>query len=374
VDLAPIPVTEDSLKGIFTYKVTFPTEAEGTISLGGEAPVALASGVEVSVEKAPGYYDIAILISRGSLSAGLMEKAHIYAGLESKAEYSFTEANFAGTAYLAGTLTLDGGATPVSGTVTAYADQGYATQIGQTSVIGNDGSWLIGIAASRTGAAVYFKAEAEGSDGKNYSAAGNSGQAVTGTGKQGIALTGVAHKAATPVANPGTGEVEAGTTVVLSTATAGADIYYTTDGTDPDNTKTKYTASIAINAAVTIKAIAIKAGMTNSDILTAAYTIALDPPTGIVEVRFTGLPADETITLSGVQDLSWVANTALNTSVGGTFSSYRWALDGAVIPGQTGSSLTLEAGDLLIKRHTLTVLATKNGVEYAKNVTFTVTQ
>ena len=33
-------------------------------------------------------------------------------------------------------------------------------------------------------------------------------------------------------------------------------IYYTTDGTDPDTTKTKYTGPFAISATVTVKAIA----------------------------------------------------------------------------------------------------------------------
>jgi hypothetical protein len=69
--------------------------------------------------------------------------------------------------------------------------------------------------------------------------------------------------------------------------------------------------------------------------------------------------------------LSWVANTQLVVSVNGTFESYRWALDGDVLP-ETGDELTLYAGNLAIKRHTLTVLATKGGLEYSRVLTFTV--
>jgi hypothetical protein len=61
-------------------------------------------------------------------------------------------------------------------------------------------------------------------------------------------------------------------------------------------------------------------------------------------------------------------------SVSGSFSAYRWALDNAILTGETGSSLTLYAGNLAVRQHTLTVFVIQGGVEYAKRVTFTVTQ
>lgn len=75
-------------------------------------------------------------------------------------------------------------------------------------------------------------------------------------------------------ASVASGAVAASTKVTLSTATTGADIYYTTDGKQPTSASTKYTAQITISAATTIKAIAIKAGMVPSDIQTFEYTIA----------------------------------------------------------------------------------------------------
>lgn len=80
-------------------------------------------------------------------------------------------------------------------------------------------------------------------------------------------------KCATPVAAPAAGAVLADTEVALTTATVGADIYYTTNGDTPTAESTKYTTAIVIDASKTVKAIAIKDGMGNSDVLTAAYTV-----------------------------------------------------------------------------------------------------
>lgn len=61
--------------------------------------------------------------------------------------------------------------------------------------------------------------------------------------------------------------------VKLSCATAGATIYYTTDGTAPDATSTAYTsAGIDLSATTTIKAIAIKEGMYDSAVFSGTYT------------------------------------------------------------------------------------------------------
>jgi transcription elongation GreA/GreB family factor len=83
--------------------------------------------------------------------------------------------------------------------------------------------------------------------------------------------------AATPTATPAAGEVASGTTVTLASATADAEIWYTTNGSAPAKSgagSTKYASPITITAAVTIKAIAVKDDMNDSPILEAAYTIA----------------------------------------------------------------------------------------------------
>jgi hypothetical protein len=81
--------------------------------------------------------------------------------------------------------------------------------------------------------------------------------------------------AATPVASPAAGAVDMGTVVTLTSATAGAVIRYTLDGTQPTFQSPIYPAEgLAINNAVTITAVALMEGMNPSAALTAAYTIA----------------------------------------------------------------------------------------------------
>jgi len=84
------------------------------------------------------------------------------------------------------------------------------------------------------------------------------------------------NRVAKPVADPAGGTIPTDFEVTLTTTTADAEIWYTTNGNTPSKggaTSTKYTAPIAISATVTIKAIAVKYGMTNSPILEAAYTV-----------------------------------------------------------------------------------------------------
>ena len=80
---------------------------------------------------------------------------------------------------------------------------------------------------------------------------------------------------AAPEAIPASGAVAPGTWVTLSTATAGAAIYYTTDGTMPTTSSTPYSSPIPVTTDLTIKAIAAKEGMTNSGVFSAAYTVTI---------------------------------------------------------------------------------------------------
>lgn len=77
---------------------------------------------------------------------------------------------------------------------------------------------------------------------------------------------------ATPTFSPDEGTYVDAQNVTISCETEGATIYYTTDGSTPDNTSTQYTTAIPVSTTTTIKAIAY-VGETASNIATATYTI-----------------------------------------------------------------------------------------------------
>ena len=61
--------------------------------------------------------------------------------------------------------------------------------------------------------------------------------------------------------------------VALSSVTAGAAIYYTTDGSKPTTASTLYTGPISVNKTQTINAIAVSANLTTSPVASATYVI-----------------------------------------------------------------------------------------------------
>ena len=77
-----------------------------------------------------------------------------------------------------------------------------------------------------------------------------------------------------PTFSPVAGAVAAGTEVTISSTLDGATIYYTTNGTAPTTSSSVYSSPIIVNAAMTIKAIAVKDGYPESSVAEAAYTIA----------------------------------------------------------------------------------------------------
>lgn len=79
--------------------------------------------------------------------------------------------------------------------------------------------------------------------------------------------------AETPVFSPVAGTYYSAQNVTLTCDTEASTIYYTTDGSDPDDTDTEYTAAIPVSSTTTIKAIAYADGHDPSEIATATYTI-----------------------------------------------------------------------------------------------------
>jgi N-acetylneuraminic acid mutarotase len=84
--------------------------------------------------------------------------------------------------------------------------------------------------------------------------------------------------AATPVISPAAGTYTSAQSVTITDSTAGATIYYTTNGTTPTSSSTQYTGAINLSATETIEAIAVASGFSNSAVASAAYVVNLPPP------------------------------------------------------------------------------------------------
>ena len=113
--------------------------------------------------------------------------------------------------------------------------------------------------------------------------------------------------AATPIFSPVAGTYPSTQSVTISDATAGATIYYTTNGTAPTAISTPYAGAITVSSTETIEAIAVATGYNNSAVASATYTIqAAAAPQAVLTpstLTFTGIQvgttsATKTIVLS----------------------------------------------------------------------------
>jgi uncharacterized repeat protein (TIGR03803 family) len=80
---------------------------------------------------------------------------------------------------------------------------------------------------------------------------------------------------ATPTFSPAAGTYTSAQSVTINDSTSGATIYYTTNGTTPTTSSTKYAGVITVSATETIEAIAVATGYTNSAVASATYTIEI---------------------------------------------------------------------------------------------------
>ena len=93
-----------------------------------------------------------------------------------------------------------------------------------------------------------------------------------------------------PTFSPTDGIKTSAQDVTIACATDGAIIHYTTDGTDPDEDSPTYSSAISVTSTTTIKAMAVKDGMNNSEIATATYYIVY--PEASLPFAFNGGIAD----------------------------------------------------------------------------------
>ncbi len=129
---------------------------------------------------------------------------------------------------------------------------------------------------------------------------------------------------AAPSFSPAGGTYSVAQTVTITTTTSGATIYYTTDGTTPTSSSTRYTAAITVSTTTTIKAIAVKDGV-SSAVATATFTINSGSTTdnnvnanwNIPGMNIPKSKADPSFTNQSTDDYSWrLEFPHINTSSG----------------------------------------------------------
>jgi hypothetical protein len=105
-----------------------------------------------------------------------------------------------------------------------------------------------------------------------------SGMTTSGTAS---ATYTIESQVATPTFAPAGGSYTTAQTVSISTASSGATIYYTTNGSTPTTSSTVYSGPITVSASETLKAYATKSGYFDSNVATATYTIGSSGGGGI---------------------------------------------------------------------------------------------
>jgi hypothetical protein len=126
--------------------------------------------------------------------------------------------------------------------------------------------------------------------------------------------------AATPTFTPAAGTYTSTQMVTIADTTAGAKIYYTTNGTTPTTASTLYSAPVSVSVTETLKAIATASGYTTSSVGAAAYTInsgtpVINDPTGFTSSTGLSFVGGATLTANTLQ---------LTTAAGGVQAKAVW--------------------------------------------------
>lgn len=183
---------------------------------------------------------------------------------------------------------------------------------------------------------------------------------------------------AAPTFLPAPGTYLAVQSVTLADATAGTAIYYTTDGTTPTISSTKYTGAISISVKETVQAIAAASGYAPSSVAAATYAVYANPPLGNFDQAVDSRTNSATIQQSDSLMVSgWVADP----TDGAPISNLKVYIDGNSIgtptlrfarpdvasyyknPAYTNSGYQIfySAATLSIGKHAVTVIATDIG-------------
>lgn len=110
----------------------------------------------------------------------------------------------------------------------------------------------------------------------------------------------------TPQFSPAPGTFGSAQNVTITSATSGATIHYTTNGSTPTTGSAVYSGAITISATTTLKAIAVKSGLSDSSVQSGTYTI-VSVPTAPSSLSATAVSTSQI-------NLTWADNSSNETS------------------------------------------------------------
>jgi hypothetical protein len=150
------------------------------------------------------------------------------------------------------------------------------------------------------------------------------------------------NAAATPTFSPAGSTYTSAQTVTISSATSGANIYYTTDGTVPSTSSTLYTGAVIVSKSETLSAIATASGYNNSGVASAAYTIV--PPAAAPTFSPAGGPytSAQTVTIADTTPGAAIYYTTDGTPA--TATSTRYSTPVAVTQSETINAIAVASG------------------------------
>jgi hypothetical protein len=121
----------------------------------------------------------------------------------------------------------------------------------------------------------------QGSDGNFYGTAYSGGNTYVSASNpgDGVVFQLIVPATAAPTFSPAAGTYTGAQAVTITSATGGATIRYTTDGSAPTQTNgTLYSGPLSLSSTITLNAIAYEPGFTNSPVTSATYTLNIPAP------------------------------------------------------------------------------------------------
>jgi LysM repeat protein len=145
-----------------------------------------------------------------------------------------------------------------------------------------------------------------------------------------------------PAFSVAAGTYSSAQTVSITDATAGAIIYYTTNGATPTTSSSVYSGPISVSATETLKAIAAETGYTTSAASSAAYTIHPSLPAPAFSVAAGSYAASQSVAISDATSGTTIYYTTNGTAP--TTSSTVYSGPITVSATETLEAIAVETG------------------------------